>query len=125
MTSKEGLQKDLQEKAKSAKDIEKKIEHWRRLFSQGASGNQEAYIEARDTRHLVEEPRYVSLDDLKDFAVVPRAELSELIERSKRTAFQIQDSLDSTKTLVYPHDYWWIPLKELKELLGSEEEKKE
>ena len=54
---------DLEKKAKTPLEIEKMVKEHIAIFRRGAMGDQDAYNEARDTRYLIEEDKWVRLED--------------------------------------------------------------
>ncbi len=91
MTSFERLQKALSQKAKTIKELEKDLEQWRKLFSQGAGGNQEAYAKARDMRPRFEEDKWIRLEDHEElFSAFQRTFFVSSKEPSLRKQFDSQ-----------------------------------
>jgi len=60
-----------------------------------------------------------------DKQVHPSRKQVQDLEKTKKTAFQIQVQLESTKTVGYPHDYWWVSWQDVKELLSGSDQTEE
>lgn len=69
----------IKQHAKTPLEIETYIQAWRAIFVRGAMGNQRDYAEARDTRHFIEQERWVPEKDvlkiLSGYTVIEKQKL--------------------------------------------------
>lgn len=88
------LEQKIREKAKTPLDIEKYVQEWRETFRSGTLGNHRDYAKARDTRHFIEQERWVPekhvLAVLEGKAIVDKQKLLEkLLQLTKPRAGSI------------------------------------
>lgn len=118
--SKSEIRHKLKEKAKTPLQIEKYVNEWRETFLRGTTGNHRAYAEARDTRHFIDEERWIPEKDvlkvLAGCVCVDKQKMTELADllknRPRWNAFLCQK--DKMK---YPNAvFMWFEVLEKKVL---------
>ena len=77
------LVEKIKQSAKTPLEIETYIQAWRAIFRRGAMGNQRDYAEARDTRHFIEQERWLPeknvLKILEDYTIIEKQKIQELL----------------------------------------------
>jgi len=116
------LTEKIKQKAKTPLEVERYVKEWRETFRSGAMGNHRAYAEARDTRHFIEEDRWIPekdvLAELTNYKIIPVGKWQEIVEAvDNRPSWEwMKDNLDKLEEIEFSFRKIEAKVAELKEV---------